>query len=118
MNTNKLTKDILRVVNMQPNCIAYRINNVGVWDEAKQVYRKGNTEKGIPDIFGSFKGRMLAIEVKTGKDKMSGDQLARKFEIEKAGGIYIIARTIDGFLIEFEQLLSEWKKHKSAPSAS
>ncbi|MFZ1736018.1 MAG: hypothetical protein WAU31_03730, partial [Candidatus Moraniibacteriota bacterium] len=36
---NRITANIIRVVNTQPGCIAYRVNNTGIWDEAKQVFR-------------------------------------------------------------------------------
>ena len=49
-NTNALTAAAIRLINRMPNCAAYRINNVGVWDEAKKIHRKSNTQKGIADI--------------------------------------------------------------------
>lgn len=104
---NQITRNILRAANMQPGCVAYRVNNVGVWDEAKQVHRRGNTEKGLPDIVLIFKGRFVGIEVKAGRDKLSDDQLKRKFEIERAGGIYFEARSTDGFLKFFIELLKQ-----------
>lgn len=102
---NQITRNILRAVNMQPGCVAYRVNNVGVWDEAKKVHRKGNTEKGIPDIVGCIKGRSLWVEVKAGRDKMSLDQLHRKAEIERAGGLYFEARSTDEFLKWFVEMI-------------
>jgi hypothetical protein len=94
---NRITANIIRVVNFTPGCVAYRVNNVGVWDEAKQVRRAGNTEKGLPDIWVCVKGRFLAIEVKAGKDRLSPHQLARKQEIERAGGVYFEARSTEAF---------------------
>lgn len=102
---NRITANIIRVVNAQPGCIAYRVNNTGIWDEAKQVFRKAHTEKGIPDIIGCLRGRSLWIEVKAGRDKLSQDQLLRKFEIERAGGLYFEARSTDGFLKWFTEIL-------------
>lgn len=103
---NRITANIIRVVNMSPGCVAYRCNNVGIWDAAKQVYRAGNTEKGLPDIWAVFKSRAVAIEVKAGLDKQSEHQKARQFEIEKAGGLYFVARSTDAFLGWFEQVLA------------
>lgn len=104
---NQITRNILRAANMQPGCVAYRVNNVGVWDEAKQIHRRGNTEKGLPDVIMIFKGRFVGIEVKAGRDKLSKDQLKRKFEIERAGGIYFEARSTDGFLKFFIEMLKQ-----------
>lgn len=104
---NAITRNILRAVNMQPGCVAYRVNNVGVWDEAKGIHRKGNTEKGLPDIFACIRGRFAGIEVKAGRDKMSIDQLHRKAEIERAGGLYFEARSTDDFLKWFVEILKK-----------
>ena len=99
---NRITANIIRVVNMRPGCVAYRVNNVGVWDEKKQVRRAGNTEKGLPDIWCCLYGRFVVIEVKAGKDRQSEDQAKRQSEIERAGGVYLIIRSTDGFLKWFE----------------
>lgn len=102
---NRITANIIRAINMQFRCVAYRINNVGVWDEAKQVYRKGNTQKGIADISAIIRGRALWVEVKAGKDKVSREQVIFRAEVERAGGVYFVARSTDEFLIFFTELL-------------
>ena len=105
---NGITRNIIRVINMTSQAVAYRINNVGIWDAAKGVHRAGNTEKGLPDVIAVYKGRLVAIEVKAGRDKMSIHQEHRKFEILKAGGIYFEARTTDGFLAFWQNLKDEF----------
>lgn len=102
---NRITANIVRAINMQPRCVAYRINNVGVWDEAKQVYRKGNTQKGIADISAVIRGRALWVEVKAGRDKVSREQIIFQGEVERAGGLYFVARSTDEFLNYFTELL-------------
>lgn len=106
-SANRITANIIRSVNMQPGCIAYRVNNVGVWDAEKGVHRRGNTEKGLPDIFACIRGRFVGIEVKAGKDRMSVEQKMRKAEIERAGGLYFEARSTDEFLKWFIELLKQ-----------
>lgn len=103
---NRITANIIRAINMQPGCVAYRINNVGVWDEAKKVFRKGNTQKGIFDISAIIRGRAAWIEVKAGRDKVSREQLIFKQEVESAGGIAFIAYSTDGFLEWFKSILT------------
>lgn len=95
---NQITRNVLRLANFQTGCVAYRVNNVGVWDQAKGIHRKGNTEKGLPDVIMIYRGRFIAIEVKAGRDKLSDDQKKRQFEIERAGGIYFECRSTDGFI--------------------
>lgn len=106
---NRITANIIRVVNMQPGCVAYRVNNVGVWDEAKKLHRKGNTEKGLPDIIAVIRGRFVAIEVKAGRDKLSDDQRMRQAEILRAGGVYVEARGTDMFLAWFTETIKTWQ---------
>lgn len=102
---NRITANIIRAINMQPGCTAYRINNVGVWDEAKQVYRKGNTQKGIFDISATVKGRAVWIEVKAGRDKPRHEQLIFQQEQRRAGGIAEFIYSTDEFLQFFTELL-------------
>ena len=105
---NRITANIIRVINLQAGCVAYRINNVGVWDAAKQLHRKGATEKGIPDVIAVIRGQFWGIEVKAGRDKMSEDQLKRKFEILKAGGLFFEIRSTDEFTKIFEGFVKDF----------
>jgi hypothetical protein len=45
--------------------------------------------------------------VKIGKDKIRESQLKVKREIEAAGGVYLIVRSFDDFLEQFEKYLYE-----------
>ena len=109
---NRITANIIRLINLQAGCVAYRINNVGVWDAAKQIHRKGATEKGIPDIIAIIRGQFWGIEVKAGRDKMSEDQLKRKFEILKAGGLFFEIRSTDEFVKIFEGFVKDFLNTK------
>jgi hypothetical protein len=104
---NRITANIIRIINLQTGCVAYRINNVGVWDAAKNIHRKGNTEKGIPDIIACIKGEFWGIEVKAGRDKMSEEQCMRKFEIINAKGKFFEVRSTDEFLKIFEGFFND-----------
>ena len=104
---NRMTANIIRAINMQPCCVAYRVNNTGIWDEAKQIFRKAHTEPGLPDIFAVLRGRFAGIEVKAGRDKIRPEQLHRKAEIERAKGLYFEARSTDEFLQWFTKILIE-----------
>jgi VRR-NUC domain len=108
-SANQITRNIIRIVNMQPGCVAYRINNVGVWDAAKGIHRGGNTEKGLPDIWMCVHGFFVTIEVKAGSDKMSDDQLRRQDEISRAGGLMVVCGSTDSFQEWFTPMLA-WSK--------
>ena len=58
---------------------------------------KGSGTKGSADISATIKGKSIKIEVKIGRDKMSEDQVKYQEAIEKAGGIYYIAKDFDSF---------------------
>jgi hypothetical protein len=69
----------------------------------KEIWTKGTVKKGAADINAMFQGRSLQVEVKYGKDRMSADQHATAEHIKRAGGIYLVARTFDHFIIQFKE---------------
>jgi hypothetical protein len=101
---NRITANVIRVINMQSGCVAYRVNNVGIWDAAKGVYRAGNTQKGLPDIFACIRGKFVGIEVKSGKDAQSVYQKIVEQEVSGAKGGYLIVRSTDDFLEAFKTM--------------
>jgi hypothetical protein len=104
---NAITANVIRAINMQPQCVAYRINNVGIWDEKKQIHRRANTQKGIFDVAAIIKGRAAWFEIKAGYDKPSQDQLIFQQEVISAGGIAEFIRSRDEFLKIFTIILLE-----------
>ena len=104
---NSITANIVRAIKMQPKCAAYRINNVGVWDEAKGIYRKGNTQKGLFDVAAVVKGRAAWFEIKAGRDKPSREQLIFQQEVRGAGGVAEFVYSTDEFLTMLRKLLLE-----------
>lgn len=50
---------------------------------------------GDPDIVVCYKGRYVAVEAKAPKGRQSSIQRIRQKQIEDAGGIYVLARTIE-----------------------
>lgn len=52
-------------------------------------------KSGIPDIIACYEGRFIAIEVKTEIGEVTPLQLHKLFVIRKAGGIGIMARSVD-----------------------
>ena len=97
-NTNALTKAVIYDMANVRKGVAYRINNAGIYDQKKGVYRKGVTRKGIPDIIGIIKGRFFGIEIKFGSDRQSAEQRIIELEIKKAGGVYMIVKTYRGYV--------------------
>ena len=50
---------------------------------------------GIPDIIGCFKGRMIGIEIKSQKGVVSEYQREFIDNINRAGGLAFVARSLD-----------------------
>lgn len=102
---NTLTRAIVDYIRLTGN-YADRINNMGVYDARRGTYRKGGTRRGIADIMATKKiqhgdrtvGLTVAIEVKIGKDRLSEHQLAVKAEVERGGGVYLVAKDWDQFI--------------------
>ena len=103
-SANELTKSVLYDLIEVRGAAAYRINNVGIWDAKRGVYRKGGTVKGIPDIIGVLDGRFIGIEIKYGKDRQSADQKVVEQEIQGAGGVYFITKSYADYLEHINSL--------------
>lgn len=108
---NGLTKAIVKWINLN-GYQAERISTSGRWvDNSKVVtdvlgnqkkigsgkYIKGSGTKGSADISATIKGKSIKIEVKIGKDKQSEAQKEYQKSIERAGGIYFIAKDFTSF---------------------
>ena len=63
------------------------------------------SKPGDPDLVCWVKGRYVGIEVKTGTGKLSEIQKVRADEIMSAGGIWILARSVED--VRSEQLANE-----------
>jgi len=63
---------------------------------------KPSMQVGTADISATVKGIGIKIEVKIGADRQSESQAAYQRGIEKAGGVYYIARTFIDFLQWYE----------------
>lgn len=50
---------------------------------------------GQPDIFAIIQGRFVGIEVKTAVGRQSKDQKNWQRNCERAGGLYILARSVE-----------------------
>lgn len=101
---NRITANILKTVNFQPGCYAFRVNTTGIWDEKKQVFRT-SAQKGTADILACIHGMFYAFEVKAGKDRQSDNQKVFQFWVEKAKGKYFLIRSTDEFLLIFTSIL-------------
>jgi hypothetical protein len=65
---------------------------------------KSSMKKGSADISATINGRAVKIEVKIGKDKQSQAQIEYQKQVEAAGGIYIIVKSYDDFIIQLKEI--------------
>ena len=61
------------------------------------------SKPGDPDIVCCIKGLYVAIEAKTINGRLSDMQILRGKEIERAGGIWIVARSVGDVESEFRR---------------
>lgn len=52
------------------------------------------SKAGIPDILICYEGKFYGIEVKVGKNKVSGLQIANLKRIQECGGVAILAYSL------------------------
>jgi hypothetical protein len=108
---NGLTQAIIKLIKLS-GFQAERISTSGrVIDQSKVVtnvmgqrYRIGSSKyipgtgtKGSADISATISGRSVKIEVKIGADRQSPAQKQYQQDIERAGGVYVIASSFDQF---------------------
>lgn len=76
----------------------FKVDTVGIFDPTKKIYRKKNSIhhiKGVSDILGIYKGRMLAVEVKSAKGRLTEEQQDFLNKVNEEGGFGLMARSID-----------------------
>lgn len=75
--------------------------------DGKRVIKYGL--KGSADILGLIgpNGKLLAIEVKVGRDTQSVDQQIFEREITKLGGIYFVAHCVEDVVNKIKPILGD-----------
>lgn len=102
----KLVEDLMLTVGSLPLVRIWK-RPVG-YDPINKVTYGLVGEADLDGIVAPY-GRRLHIECKTGSGKLNGSQKTFKAMVEKFGGIYIIARSVDQVLKELEHYIRESK---------
>ncbi|MGC6429850.1 MAG: hypothetical protein ACON5F_02295 [Jejuia sp.] len=125
-SANGLTRCIIDFLNHKGQQ-AERINNTGRQiDRRKTVtdvlgrqrtvgsteWIKGTGQNGTADISSTIDSKSIKIEIKIGKDRQSNSQKEYQRQVEQAGGIYIIARTFQGFYEWYNEFINSKDKIK------
>lgn len=95
-NANGLTQYALKALRLAGYYV-WRQNNGGVYDAKIGRYRANSATKGISDIMGFHMetGRLIACEIKAGKDRLSKEQVDFLAAVEAAGGTALVVRHAD-----------------------
>ena|SRR3990167_8183091 len=75
----------------------YKSNNVGIFNKKTGSYIP-STVKGLPDIICVIDGKYIGIEVKSKIGKQSEDQKNFQKNLIKAGGMYILAKSVEDIM--------------------
>ncbi|MEJ7738529.1 MAG: hypothetical protein WKF97_13950 [Chitinophagaceae bacterium] len=103
--SNGLAKAIIDFINFNGGD-ANRINTTGTMRKIKgeMKWTHGGTRRGTADVHAIVNGRHVSIEIKIGNDKASEHQLKEKARVERAGGLYLIARDMPSFLTWYDSI--------------
>lgn len=96
ISANALTKAAIHYFSAK-GFECWRQNSAGLYDPIKKVFRSNSVKKGVSDIIGFHKlnGQFIAVEIKVGKDKLSPEQSEFLRQVEKAGGVAIVVKSIN-----------------------
>ncbi len=110
---NSLTNAICDFLKFN-NHYSNRINSTGIMRKVngQMKWTKGQTNLGTADIACIINGRAVSIEIKIGADKMSEAQHKEKARIEGAGGVYVVAKDMEGFLTWYNQFTTPLNNRK------
>lgn len=84
--------DILKYLDNIPKLFYWR-NNTGAIHTEKRFVQFG--VRGGPDIIIIYKGKFIGIEVKGPRGKQSEYQQSFQKNVEYAGGIYLVAKSVE-----------------------
>lgn len=93
-----------RVIQTKRKVNDYLMGGMRTVTDTKRIPTSGT--RGSADISATICGRSVKIEVKIGHDRQSDKQKEYQQAIERAGGVYYIARDFDSFY----EWVNEFKK--------
>lgn len=93
---NELTQQILTFL-FDHRVFAWRASSTGIFDNRVGKYRSA-PKCGVADVLACYRGKLLAFEIKTGKDRLSTEQTGFIKSINRAGGYACVIKTFDEFI--------------------
>lgn len=105
-----IKKAICEYLSYQRGCLFWVNASTGIYDPTKKLFRKPRSQyqrNGVADILGIYQNKPLAIEVKSAKGRLSEAQECFLADFKRAGGIAIVARSIDDVIEAFKLFKGE-----------
>ena len=102
---NDLTNKIIDYIYRQGG-YAWRASSVGIYDQQLHSFRTA-AKKGVADILACIPpaGKLAAIEVKIGKDRLSPEQAGFLENIKAVGGLAFVARSFEEFVCWWKEVI-------------
>lgn len=100
-------QDLIRMALNHPDACFWR-NNIGVAERNGHMIRFGVGGPGGADLIGIFRGRFVAIEIKTPTGRQSGEQKTFETLVTSKQGLYVILRSVDEARALIQQLEATW----------
>lgn len=93
--TESQIQDAVRLsLGRHPDLVLWR-NSIGVAERRGFTIRFGVGGPGGADLIGLFRGRFVAIEIKTPTGRQSPEQRLFQQLVERKGGTYVVLRSVD-----------------------
>ena len=83
---------VLQYLEMVPNCYVFRSAAGAVQTATGRYFRTGR--KGCPDVSAIYNGKYYGLEIKSSKGRQSPAQKEAQEQIEEAGGLYYLIRSL------------------------
>jgi hypothetical protein len=95
---NDLTRCLVDFFELQEH-FATRLASTGTYREDLKCYVPSQQVKGMPDVLACVApfGRLVAVEVKIGRDRLSNDQKATIAVLRASGALVYVATDFQGF---------------------
>lgn len=78
----------------------WRQNNIPVFSNGRFFAMPKYSKRGVPDIIAilPYNGQFVGIEVKRPNGKLSEHQEAFRDELQRLGGLYVVATSLDDII--------------------
>lgn len=97
MTEAQILRDIRAALGREPDLVLWRLSQGGAVSRAGQTYRAGLSVNGASDLLGILAptGRLVALEVKAARGRVSPDQQMFLDLVRRMGGFAAVVRSVD-----------------------